>query len=101
MVSQMAGHHAFLGGGTEKRLLDRRRHRIDDGDGWLTDEVDDSFRESTHHDVYDSFLECSEIMNVNDVGNDDSQDGGGESTQEGEEIDPRGGAPFDSDVLTD
>ncbi len=90
----------ILGGGTEQRLLDRGWHQIDDWYLRLEDEADDGFRESTHHDVYDSFLKSGKVVSVDNVGDDDSQDSSGKSTQDGEEINPGGGAFLDSDILT-
>jgi hypothetical protein len=84
----MSGHHSFLGGGTEERLLYRRRHRVGDGDLRRTDHTDDGLRESAKEDVYYSFLEGDKVVNVNDVRNDDSQDSSSKSAQDGEKICP-------------
>ncbi len=82
----------ILGSGAKQRLLDRGWHKIDDGYLRLADEADDGFRESAHHDTYDSFLESGEVVSVDNVGDDDGQDSSSKGTQDGEEIDPGAGA---------
>ncbi len=100
MVAQMSGHHT-LGCGTEERLLHRRRDRINDGILRRTNEVDDLLRESAQKDVDNSLLEGDEVMNVDDVGDDDGQDSSGEGSENREQIDPKGGSFFHSNVLPD
>ncbi len=89
MVTQMSGHHTCLGGGAKERLLDRRRHMIDDGDLRRADQVDNRFRESTQDDVYYSSLKGDEVVNIYDVRDDDGKDSSGKSAQDGEKINPR------------
>jgi len=88
IIAQMSGHHK-LGCGAKERLLHRRRNRIHDGNLGLTNEVDDWLGESTQKDVDNSLFEGDEVMDVNDVGNDDGQDGSGESSKNREKIDPK------------
>ncbi len=74
----------WLDGGAEKRLLHRRRNWIDDGHGWLMDEVDDGLGESAQEDVDDSLFEGGD--GVRDY---DSEDGGGESSENRENVNPK------------
>jgi hypothetical protein len=84
----MSGHHT-LGCGAEERLLHRRRNRVNDGNLGLRNEVDDWLGESTQKDVDNSLFEGDEVMDVDDVGNDNGQDGSGESSENREKIDPK------------
>ncbi len=52
------------------------------------DQVDDRFRESAQDDIYYSFLEGDKVVDVNDVGDNDSQDCSSKGTQDGEKVDP-------------
>jgi hypothetical protein len=90
-----------LDGGTEKRLLYRRGNRVDNGDGRLTDEVDEGLGESAQKDVDDSLFEGGEVVDIDDVREYDSEDGEGESSENRENVNPKGGPFFHSYVLTD
>ncbi len=67
----------------------RRRNRINDGDLGLTDQIDDRLRHSVQENVNLSFFESNKIVDIHDVSNDDSEDGGSKSSENGEEIHPR------------
>ncbi len=78
-----------LDGGAEKWLLHRRRDWIDDGHRWLTDEVDEGLGESAQEDVNDSLFEGGEVVDVDGVRDYDSEDGGGESSENRENVNPK------------
>ena len=56
-----------LYGGAEQRLLYRRGNRIGDGNGRLTDEVDERLGKSAQEDVDDSLFKGGEVVDVDDV----------------------------------
>jgi hypothetical protein len=99
MVAQMSGHHT-LGCGTEERLLHRRRNWIDDGNLRRADEADNLLGESVQEDIDNLLFEGDEVMDLDDVGDDDGQDGSGKSSENREKINPKGGSFFHSNILT-
>ncbi len=75
--------------GAEEQLLHRRRNGIDDGHGLLMDEVDDGLGECVQEDVYDSLFESGEVMHLEDVGEKYGEEGGGESSENRENVNPK------------
>ena len=75
--------------GAEKRLLHRGRNRVDDGYGLLTDEADDGLGESVQKDIHDSLFEGGEIMCVEGVCEQNGEEGGGQGSENRENVNPK------------
>ncbi len=75
--------------GAEERLLHRRRNGVDDGHGLLTDEADDGLGESVQEDVHNSLFEGGEVMHVEDVREQHSEERGGEGSENRENVNPK------------
>ncbi len=75
--------------GAEERLLHRRRDWVNDGHGLLTDEVDNGLGEGVQEDVHNSLFEGGKVVHIEDIREQHSEEGGGESPENRENVNPK------------